>query len=252
MKLYGLIGNPLTHSFSARYFNEKFEREKIPDCRYDLFPLQNENELPGLISNQPDLLGLNVTIPFKQKATRFLDEADEYISGCGSVNCIKIERNAGKYRLKGFNTDVPAFKKSLESLLNTKHKNAIILGTGGAANSVALVLIQLNVDFVFVSRKPAGIRQKGYHDLDQNLVRKSTLIINTTPVGTFPYIDQCPDIPYKYLTPGHLLFDLVYNPDESLFLKKGRKMGTVIKNGLEMLHLQAEKSWEIWNKYTET
>jgi shikimate dehydrogenase len=246
MKQYGLIGNPLTHSFSAIYFAEKFRREHLRNCRYDLFPISSEEKLPELIESLPELAGLNVTIPFKQKVLRFLDSFDDNVQASGSANCIRIERDHGMLNLRGFNTDIPAFKESIEPVLGAADMNALVLGTGGAASSVAVVLRQLQINFLFVSRNPNTAGQISYPEINKSLLKNSRLIINATPIGTYPESDRFPEIPYEYLTSDHILFDLVYNPEETVFLKKGKSMGARVKNGNEMLHLQAEKSWEIW------
>lgn len=248
MKLYGLIGNPLTHSYSAKYFSRKFELENIKDCQYHLFQLENENEIPELILKHSGLLGLNVTIPFKQKIIKYLDEISDMAGKCGAVNCIKIDRKSEKPYLTGYNTDVDAFQQSVQPLLKPGHKNALILGTGGGALAVGLALAQLGIRFTFVTRNPVGKNQIGYEKIDQRKIEQNHIIIQATPVGMFPNTDQLPDLPYEHLSPDHLLFDLVYNPEETLFLRKGKEKGTQVKNGLEMLHLQAEKSWEIWTK----
>ncbi len=247
MKLYGLIGNPLTHSYSEKYFSRKFKKENIRDCRYQLFQLESENDLPRLFSEHSNLLGLNVTIPFKQKIIKYMGEIDQEAGKCGAVNCIKIERHSGKPYLKGYNTDIGAFRLSIEPLLKPQYKNALILGSGGGALAAGAALTQLKISFNFVSRNPVGNNHIGYDNIDEKKIEQNLLIINATPVGMFGFPDQIPDLPYQYLTPGHLLFDLVYNPAETLFLRKGKEKGAQVKNGLEMLHLQAEKSWEIWS-----
>lgn len=247
MKLYGLIGYPLAHSWSAQYFADKFKRENITGCRYKLFPIEKAQELLKLIRKESDLCGLNVTIPFKREVTEFMDKIDGDAGLCGAVNCIAIERTSSKTILTGFNTDVPAFRQSITPYLKPVHKNALILGTGGVAVAVALVLERLGISFRFVSRNPPGANQLSYSKLNRELMLEHTVIINCTPLGTFPATTTCPPIPYEFLTKDHLLFDLTYNPEETLFLKKGKQMGTVVKNGLEMLHLQAEISWGIWN-----
>jgi len=247
VKLYGLIGNPLIHSYSEKYFSRKFEQENIKDCQYQLFQLESENDLPRLICEHSNLLGLNVTIPFKQKIIKFLDYIDPDAGKCGAVNCIKIERRTGKPYFKGYNTDIVAFRQSIEPLLRPQHKHALILGTGGGALAAGAALIQLKISFNFVSRNPVGNNQIGYDKIDKKKIEQNLLIINATPIGMFGFPDKIPDLPYQYLTPGHLLFDLVYNPQETQFLIIGKEKGSQVKNGLEMLYLQAEKSWEIWS-----
>lgn len=262
MKKFGLIGYPLGHSFSEKYFTEKFKKEKLVDCTYQLFPIQHLSDLPKLLEHEDDLCGLNVTIPHKIGVMFYLDEIDKDAQEVDAVNCIKITHhnsisaifsgelctlNPHKPRLIGYNTDVYGFEKSITPLLENHHKKALILGNGGAARAVKFVFDKLNIDYKFVSRKPSKGMFK-YSDLDKSVMEKYTIIVNTTPLGTFPNVDQCPDIPYQYLTKQHLLYDLIYNPAESTFLRKGKEKGAKIKNGLEMLELQAEKSWEIWNK----
>jgi shikimate dehydrogenase len=246
MKLFGLIGNPLSHSYSQDYFNLKFEKENLMDCQYRLFPVESLEGLQDIISDNPELVGLNVTIPFKKMMLNYLHEADPVTKETGAVNCIKIDRTAGSPLLLGYNTDVYGFEHSLKPLLKSWHTQALILGSGGAAGAVAYVLKSLKIDHIFVSRNPGQKNQIGYPALNRKLVEEHLLIIQTTPVGMFPDTGMCPDIPYKWITSGHLFFDLIYNPGETLFLKKGREKGAQIKNGLEMFYLQAEKSWEVW------
>lgn len=242
-KVFGLIGYPLSHSFSKKYFSEKFKNENINDCRYELFPIEQIEQLPSLINTQANLKGLNVTIPYKELVIPFLDELDEGAAKVGAVNTIKFQDG----QLKGYNTDVFGFKSSLLSFIgNTKTPNTLVLGTGGAAKAVAYVVEQLGCSFRYVSRK-ADKGHLTYQDLfDQQLLKKYQLIINTTPLGMSPYVNNCPNIPYEQLNQQHFLFDLVYNPTESLFLKKGKAQGSAIMNGMDMLIGQAEKSWEIW------
>lgn len=258
MKEYGLIGYPLTHSFSEKYFKEKFEREGLTDYTYRIFPLQNLSDLPGLIKANPDLCGLNVTVPHKIGVIYYMDKLDEAAKEIDAVNCIKIvnqhpveaffsgELSSLKVRLEGYNTDAYGFEKSLKPLLQKHHHKALILGNGGAARAVAYVLNKLGISFRYVTRKTV---RKGllYTELNNDIFKERTLIINTTPVGAFPNIEAYPDIPYEFITSKHLLYDLVYNPAETEFLKRGKARGATTKNGLEMLHFQAEKAWEIWN-----
>jgi shikimate dehydrogenase len=258
MKKYGLIGFPLTHSFSKKYFTEKFEKENLDNCAYELYPMPNLSDLPELINSIPDLCGLNVTVPHKIGVMFYLDKVDAAAKEIDAVNCIKIvnrlpveaffsgELSSMQMRLEGYNTDAFAFEQSLRPLLKKQHQKALILGTGGASRAVAYVLKQLGISFKKVSRRAAG-KQLTYKKLDADILKDYTLIINTSPVGTAPNNNECPDIPYEYLTGKHLLYDLVYNPIETEFLKRGKAKGAAIKNGLDMLHLQAEKSWEIWN-----
>lgn len=258
MKKFGLIGYPLTHSFSKEYFTEKFQKEGFENCEYQVFPLPNLSDLQDLIKANPDLCGLNVTVPHKIGVLFYLDKLDPAAKAIDAVNCIKIvnhhpveaffsgELSSLKVRLEGYNTDAYGFEMSLKPLLQKHHHKALILGAGGAARAVAYVLHKLGISYTHVSRR-SNKKQLNYQQLSSDIIRDNLLIINTTPVGTFPNVESCPDIPYEYLTPRHFLYDLVYNPDETVFLKRGKEHGAMVKNGLEMLHLQAEKAWEIWN-----
>lgn len=243
MKQYGLIGYPLTHSFSKKYFTEKFQQENITDCSYENFPLENIHQLAGLLQ-LPHLKGLNVTIPYKESVLSFLTEQSDVVKATGACNCIKIENG----KLKGFNTDVVGFEQSLKKFLKPYHTKALIFGTGGAAKAVEYVLQKLGIDYLLVSRKKGNAKTISYHELKVELLQQYLLLINTTPLGMYPKIDDCPDIAYGYLTPKHHLFDLVYNPERTLFLKNGEAKGATIQNGYEMLLLQAEESWNIWNE----
>ena len=243
MNLYGLIGFPLTHSFSTTYFTEKFQKVNIAGSNYELFEIKEADLILEIIKNNPDLKGLNVTIPHKENVIRFLDEIDSAAKKIGAVNVIKI--NNGK--LKGYNSDYYGFRQSLINFMGeTKNIKALILGTGGAAKAVKAALEDLTIPYKFVSRK----KEKdnfSYNDLNENILSEYKLIINTSPLGMYPKTDAFPEIPYQYIGPGHFLFDLVYNPEETTFMKKGAEKGARTLNGLEMLHLQAEKAWEIWN-----
>lgn len=242
MPQYGLIGYPLSHSFSGKYFTDKFQKENLPDCKYSLFPLKSIEELPDLLAAHRDLVGLNVTIPYKEQIIPFLDVVSETARDIGAVNTIRIRDG----KLEGFNSDVYGFAKSLENSLPTPAKGALILGTGGASKAVRYVLNEMNVPNLLVSRRI----EKGdltYTDIDQFLLKSHPLIINTTPLGTFPNVDVAPELPYHCLDSENKLYDLVYNPEKTLFLNNGLAQGCAIKNGLEMLILQAERSWEIWN-----
>lgn len=239
--VYGLIGYPLSHSFSPDYFRKKFAREGI-DAVYRLFPLASINELPNLLNEHPSISGLNVTIPYKEQVIPFLDDIDDAAKAVGAVNCIKIDNG----KLKGYNTDVIGFKQSLTPLLQTHHNKALILGTGGAAKAVAYVLSKLNIGYSLVSRsgKEGSI---AYSDITDLTIKEHPLIINTTPLGMHPNADTSPDLPYSAIGQKHLVYDLVYNPEETLFLKGGKAQGATTKNGYEMLVLQAEASWDIWS-----
>jgi len=245
MKTYGIIGYPLSHSFSPKYFTEKFKKEGIVNAEYKAFELKTIQELPQIIKENPALCGLNVTIPYKEMVIPVLDELDETAKAVGAVNTIKIDINDSK--LTGYNTDVYGFQKSLEPHLKPHHANALILGTGGAAKAVAYVLGKLNINFRMVSRSPRQIYEMPYQILNQQLMQLHQIIINTTPLGMSPKTDEYPPILYEYLTEKHLLYDLIYNPEKTLFLKMGEEKGASIINGQQMLEFQAEKSWEIWN-----
>ncbi|TDQ09727.1 shikimate dehydrogenase family protein [Pedobacter metabolipauper] len=247
MRKFGLIGFPLSHSFSKKFFTHKFETEQIADCEYDLFPIEDIELLPALLADHTELRGLNVTIPHKLNVIRFLDEVDDAALQIGAVNCISILNNDGKRWLKGYNTDAFGFRTSLEPLLKDHHKKALVFGDGGAAKAVKYVLKTLNISFLVVSRKP-GADSVSYAEVTPELLQEYTLLINTTPLGMSPNIDSCPEIPYASLSEIHLAYDLVYNPEDTVFLQKAREHGAEIKNGLEMLYLQAEHSWYIWNK----
>jgi shikimate dehydrogenase len=243
MKLFGLIGYPLSHSFSKKYFTEKFEKEGISDCRYELFSIAAIEELKNVLDQHPDLCGLNVTIPYKQQVLSFLDEADDVVGKIKACNCISIKQG----KLKGYNTDVTGFERALKEKLQPKHTSALILGTGGAAKAVEFVLQKLGIGFNYVSRK-STVNNYSYEMLTPDIIADHLLIINTTPLGMYPAVNEAPPVPYETLTPGHYLFDLVYNPEKSLFLQKGEERGAAIKNGYEMLEIQAEESWRIWNE----
>lgn len=265
MKKYGLIGFPLTHSFSKKYFTEKFEREKIKDVEYHLYPLEHIKDLQDMLDLHPDIRGLNVTIPHKISVLKYLDWIEHDAKAAGAVNCIRVIAespvlasflgevgiNGHDFRLEGFNTDIYGFEASLKPLIVDEHESALVLGDGGAARAVKCVLENLGINMTVVTRKP---QPKGilFKDLKPHHIKSHQLIINTTPLGTAPNINECPPIPYEAITHHHLLYDLIYNPEKTLFLKKGEERGAQIKNGYEMLTLQAEKSWEIWNSTTMT
>jgi shikimate dehydrogenase len=243
LKQYGLIGYPLTHSFSQKYFREKFEREKIEGCEYFNFPLESMEQFPALLEQYPNLCGLNVTIPYKEKVMMYLHELDITAKETGAVNCIKIEQG----KLIGYNTDTYGFQMSIKPFLENKYERALILGTGGASKAVAYVLQKWNIAFHYATRTPSASNHLAYKDLNAGNIQHFPLIINTTPLGTFPNINECPELPYEALTEKHFLYDLVYNPSETLFLRKGKAQGSHTMNGLKMLELQAEKGWQIWN-----
>ncbi len=242
-RLFGLIGHPLTHSFSKKYFTEKFLKENIKGCSYELFDIDNINLLPEIIAAHPHLKGLNVTIPYKKQVIPFLSNTAYLPQGLMACNCIKIDNG----NFIGYNTDVVGFEQSFLPLLQPHHKKALVLGNGGATGAVTYVLQQLNIPYHIVSRQAVGDNIIGYNDITADVLEAATVIINTTPLGTYPNVENRPDIPYQYLTPRHYLFDLVYNPEKTLFLQSGEAAGAAIKNGADMLVIQAEESWKIWN-----
>ncbi len=245
-RLFGLIGYPLSHSFSKKYFTEKFINESISGAFYELFPLETIKDFPDLLKSYPNLLGINVTIPYKQQVIPYLDELDPAAAAIGAVNTIKVEDG----RLIGYNTDVYGFGHALTKTLEAhqlKVEKALVLGTGGEAQAVVFQLKKMGFMVKSISRKKKGTCLT-YEELNTGIIAEHQLIVNTTPLGMSPKIDTCPDIPYNGLGAKHLLYDLVYNPAETLFLKKGKEKGAQVLNGLQMLILQAEKSWEIWNE----
>ena len=241
---YGLIGKNISYSFSKQYFTDKFKRENLPNFSYENFDIQDISLLQSIVAETLYLKGLNVTIPYKESVFPFLDKINKKALVIGAVNTIKITKNK---KLKGYNTDCYGFKKSIKPYLKSHHKKALILGTGGASKAIAYVLHKLKIEYTYVSRNPKN-EQLGYDDLDKIFFDEHHLIINCTPLGTFPAIDEFPPLPYSFFTSKHLAFDLIYNPSETLFLQKARKCGAETLNGSQMLVFQAEKSWEIWNK----
>ncbi len=241
---FGLIGKNISYSFSKGYFLEKFKSLNLENHSYLNFDIPEIEEFPFLIYHkEEEFRGFNVTIPYKESIIKYLSDIDADAKKIGAVNTIKITNDN---ELVGYNTDIYGFENSLVPLLKSYHKKALILGTGGASKAIAFVLDKLQIDFQFISRKKS-MAVINYKDLSEEIIENHQLIINCTPLGTHPNIENCPDIPYEYLTEKHFLFDLIYNPSETTFLKKGKEKGTIIKNGLEMLELQAEKSWKIWN-----
>lgn len=246
MKKFGLIGYPLSHSFSKKHFTEKFVKEQIADCEYDLYPMENISSFPELIIADEEIRGINVTIPHKLGVMAYLNHLDEAAAEIGAVNCVDIRRENGKAVLKGYNTDAYGFEASLLHFLKEHHTKALVFGDGGAAKAVKYVLNKLGISFLIVTRKPA----EGtilYEAVNEEMLREYTLLINTTPLGMSPNVDSCPQIPYEFVTDRHLAYDLVYNPELTKFLECSSASGAAIKNGLEMLYLQAERSWHIWN-----
>ncbi|CAA0236706.1 shikimate dehydrogenase [Tenacibaculum maritimum] len=245
-QLFGLLGKNISYSFSRGYFTEKFRKEGLKNHKYVNFDIAEITSFLEVVEkHKKDLVGMNVTIPYKLEIFNYLDKIDKEALKVGAVNTIKISK---KGKLKGYNTDVYGFEKSLKPLLQKQHDSALILGTGGAAKAIAYVLNKLNVKYKFVSRNPKKKKEIHYIDITEKKLKKYTLIINCTPLGTYPKVEEKPNIPYEFLTRDHLLYDLIYNPKETAFLSSGKERGAVIKNGLEMLELQAEKAWEIWNK----
>ena len=246
MKKYGLIGNPLGHSFSKGYFNEKFSNENI-DAEYVNFEIPTIDDLPAVIAENKNLCGLNVTIPYKEKVISYLDEVTTDARAIGAVNVIRIERSAkGEPRLIGYNSDIVGFTQSIEPMLENHHKKALILGTGGASKAIFHGLKKLGIEAIFVSRRNmAGTVQ--YKDITPEVIQEYNVIVNCTPCGMYPHTDECPDLPYEAITEKNLLYDLIYNPDQTLFMRKGAERGAKVKNGLEMLLLQAFDSWRFWN-----
>lgn len=248
MQKYGLIGYPLKHSFSIGFFNEKFTAENI-DAEYVNFEIPRIQDFMEVIEENPNLRGLNVTIPYKEQVIPYLDELDKDTAKIGAVNVIKIIRQPkGKVKLVGYNSDIIGFTQSIEPLLQPHHRKALILGTGGASKAIYHGLLNLGLESTFVSRTKKDSKFLTYEELTPEIMKEYTVIVNCTPVGMYPKVDYCPDIPYDELTPNHLLYDLLYNPNETLFMKKGQAHGAVVKNGLEMLLLQAFAAWEIWNR----
>ena len=239
---YGLIGKNISYSFSKGYFTQKFLDSNLVDYSYDNFDLHSIEQFTTLLQETKNLKGINVTIPYKEEILPFLNELDEKAKQIGAVNTIKFNSNG----LKGYNTDIYGFKNSLVPLLKEHHNKALILGTGGASKAVAYVFGDLGIPHLFVSRVPEE-NQISYQALTKNMLEEYTIIVNCTPLGTFPNIEVKPEIPYHHINQSHLLYDLIYNPQKTAFLQEGEKLGATIYNGLEMLQLQAEKAWEIWN-----
>jgi len=269
MKRLGLIGYPLEHSFSPAYFKEKFLREGLTGYRYEAFPLPSIEQFSEFVAQHPDLSGFNVTIPYKETIIPYLDELDKAAAEIGAVNCVKVQRDTDKndncqlstincqlstvncqltrkdLRLKGYNTDAPAFAQCLQEGWSLPTK-ALVFGTGGAAKAVAYALKQLHIDFYFVSRSKHDGQTITYSDLSQDILKNHQLWINTTPVGMFPHTDESLPLDYSTISSEHYLFDLIYNPEETVFLRRGREYGAHIKNGMAMLHTQAELSWKVF------
>lgn len=252
MKQLGLIGFPLSHSFSKKYFDEKFQKLNLTDYSFDVFPMENINQFPNLIQQHKNLIGLSVTLPHKETIIPFLDELDNVAKEIGAVNCIKIKNG----KLTGYNTDALGFKQSLRPFLDVNHTKALVFGNGGASKAVAYVLKKLNIDVWFVTRKrfeTSDLRYETannltYEELTPDIINACKLLVNTTPVGTYPNENECLPIPYSAITPQHLVYDLTYNPTETLFLQKAKQQGALISNGYNMLCFQADEAWKIWNE----
>jgi shikimate dehydrogenase len=242
VRKFGLIGYPLGHSFSANYFSRKFREAQITDCSYTNFELKDIRELETVLKD-PELCGFNVTIPYKEAVIPYLDTLDPVVRQTGACNCVRIRDGA----LQGFNTDVAGFEYSLKEKWEPEDRKALILGTGGSSKAVAYVLQKMDIRYLYVSRTAAGPDQLRYTDLDERLIREHTLIINCTPLGMYPQTQAAPPVPYQYLGPAHYLFDLIYNPPETTFLREGKARGARTKNGEDMLKIQADASWDIWN-----
>jgi shikimate dehydrogenase len=245
MDKYGLIGYPLGHSFSISYFNQKFKDEHI-DAVYENFEIPSIDLLPEILDSNPNLKGLNVTIPYKQKVIPFLDNISPEARAIGAVNVIKVIHDGKKIKLKGYNSDVIGFTQSIESMLERFHKKALILGTGGASKAIDYGLKSLGLETVFVSRyeRPDTVQ---YQSITPEVVKEYNVIVNCTPLGMYPHTEECPLLPYEAMDNHTILYDLIYNPDETMFMKRGAEYGANVKNGLEMLLLQAFASWEFWH-----
>ena len=244
MDLYGIIGQPLSHSFSKDYFTIKFRMEEI-DAKFQLFPIQDVTEIKDLIKEHPELKGLSVTKPYKKAVMPFLDEIDEEASEIGSVNVIRISRNGSAPFLKGYNTDAPGFENALVEFLPDMNYKALVLGNGGAAQAIKYALAKLGIDFKIVSRN----QQNGtiaYDQLDEKIISERNLIINCTPLGMFPNENEDPALPYQFIGDEHCLYDLIYNPEETQFLKNGYEQGAAIENGLKMFYGQADSAWRVY------
>lgn len=248
MRKFGLVGYPLTHSWSKKYFQEKFNNKNINDASYELYPINSVENIFRLIFNDKSIVGLNVTIPYKEKIIPFLNEFSDEVKKTKAANTLKIEHYEDEVSIKAYNTDVFGFEESIKDVLDSGLKNVLVLGTGGASKAVVHVLNKYGTDYTLVSRLKKNSKTIIYHELNPAVISKFDMIVNTTPVGMYPNSGEKPQVPYHALGSDQILYDLVYNPEKSLFLKEGEKKGCKTFNGLKMLHLQAEKSWEIWNK----
>ena len=241
---FGLLGKNISYSFSSGYFTKKFEKLNLKKHKYVNFDIPEIKDFPSIIEETPNLKGMNVTIPYKEVVMQYLDKLDETAKEIGAVNTIKFTKRGD---LKGYNTDIFGFENSIKPFLKKHHKKALILGTGGASKAVAYAFKRNDIKFKFVSRNPSEKNQISYKDLSEEILKEYTVIVNCSPIGTFPNVNDAPKIPYQFITDKHLLFDLIYNPEETAFLKKGKEKGAAIKNGYQMLELQAEEAWRIWN-----
>lgn len=249
MERYGLIGFPLGHSFSQTFFNEKFLNEHI-DAEYVNYEIPSLDYLPEIINTTPELRGLNITIPYKERIIPFLNELSDEAKAVGAVNLIALRQDGKKVYMKGYNSDVPGFTRSIRPLLQPIHTHALILGTGGAAKAVDYSLRQLGLATQMVSRS-RKLNAITYEEITGDAIRQHRVIVNCTPLGMYPHTDECPMLPYQAITPQHIVYDLLYNPDKTLFMKKAERQGAVVKNGLEMLLLQAYVNWEVWHQHGE-
>lgn len=249
MREFGLIGYPLAHAYSQIYFEEKFQKEGINDAKYNLYPITEISKMVNIITTNQNLVGLNVTTPYKELVLPYLDEIDESVLKIGTVNTIKICRIGGdNFTLKGYNTDIFGLQKTFESIDIPRKVKALILGSGGSGKTVKFVLEELNIKSTTVSRNPKNLSELSYNNITESVLKHHNLIINASPVGMYPKVENFPNIPYEYISENHICFDLVYNPDKTLFLQKAEAKGAKIINGLTMLFEQALRAWEIWNQ----
>ena len=247
MDKYGLIGYPLGHSFSISYFNQKFADEGI-NAKYENFEIPSIDQLQEILDTNTNLCGLNVTIPYKEKVIEYLDSITPEAQAIGAVNVIRVTHDGKKIKLKGYNSDVIGFTKSIEPMIDKKwHQKALILGTGGASKAINYGLKSLGLETVYVSRyqRPGTIQ---YESITPEVIKEYNVIVNCTPIGMYPHTEQCPPLPYEAMDTHTILYDLIYNPDETLFMRRGLEYGAEVKNGLEMLLLQAFASWEFWHE----
>ncbi|QOD61926.1 shikimate dehydrogenase [Polaribacter haliotis] len=244
-RTFGLLGKDISYSFSRGYFTEKFKNLGFTKTKYVNFDIPKIDDFTTVINNDDSICGINVTIPYKEEVMPYLDKLDKTAKKIGAVNTIKFTKRGN---LKGYNTDVVGFEKSISPFFKKHHKFALILGTGGASKAVAFALKRNNIKYKFVSRNPSSKKEISYQDLTEEIINKYNVIINCTPLGTSPNVNMCPAIPYQHLSEKHLLFDLIYNPELTVFLAKGKEKGATVKNGYQMLEIQAEESWAIWNQ----